>query len=153
MASESDHYTVFGSGMGKNQDPGSGINIPDPPHWQKLVNDFRYEGRTEPAMILYYINKFGGTVRTDRHHKVIGPRHNAPHSASHTAKERTSFLSENIKVENGCQPDGNLMLRAFLITYGTARLQTGGIINLKFPKRRMQNGFKSDDKALREIIV
>jgi hypothetical protein len=22
--------TVFGSGMGKNQDPGSGINIPDP---------------------------------------------------------------------------------------------------------------------------
>jgi hypothetical protein len=24
-----------GSGMGKNQDPGSGINIPDPPHWKK----------------------------------------------------------------------------------------------------------------------
>jgi hypothetical protein len=24
-----------GSGMGKNQDPGSGINIPDPPHWFK----------------------------------------------------------------------------------------------------------------------
>jgi hypothetical protein len=24
---------VFGSGMGKNQDPGSGINIPDPQHW------------------------------------------------------------------------------------------------------------------------
>ncbi len=23
----------LGSGMGKNQDPGSGINIPDPPHW------------------------------------------------------------------------------------------------------------------------
>ncbi len=22
-----------GSGMDKNQDPGSGINIPDPPHW------------------------------------------------------------------------------------------------------------------------
>jgi hypothetical protein len=22
-----------GSGMGKNQDPGSGIDIPDPPHW------------------------------------------------------------------------------------------------------------------------
>jgi hypothetical protein len=22
-----------GSGMGKNQDPGSGINIPDPQHW------------------------------------------------------------------------------------------------------------------------
>ncbi len=24
------------SGMGKNQDPVSGINIPDPPHWKKL---------------------------------------------------------------------------------------------------------------------
>jgi hypothetical protein len=24
---------VFGSGMGKNQDPGSGIKIPDPQHW------------------------------------------------------------------------------------------------------------------------
>jgi hypothetical protein len=24
---------VFGSGMGKNQDPGSGINIPDPQNW------------------------------------------------------------------------------------------------------------------------
>jgi hypothetical protein len=23
---------VFGSGMGKNQDPGAGINIPDPQH-------------------------------------------------------------------------------------------------------------------------
>jgi hypothetical protein len=26
-----------GSGMGKNQDPGSGINIPDPQHWQVHV--------------------------------------------------------------------------------------------------------------------
>jgi hypothetical protein len=26
-----------GSGMGKNQDPGSGINIPDPPHCQKFA--------------------------------------------------------------------------------------------------------------------
>jgi hypothetical protein len=25
-----------GSGMGKNQDPGSGINIPDPQHWFSL---------------------------------------------------------------------------------------------------------------------
>jgi hypothetical protein len=25
------------SGMGKNQDPGSGINIPDPPHWLLLL--------------------------------------------------------------------------------------------------------------------
>jgi len=28
-----------GSGMGKNQDPGSGINIPDPPHWFLVVAD------------------------------------------------------------------------------------------------------------------
>jgi hypothetical protein len=27
---------VFGSGMGKNQDPGSGINIPDPQHCQQI---------------------------------------------------------------------------------------------------------------------
>ncbi len=26
-----------GSGMGKNQDPGSGINIPDPPHWFLII--------------------------------------------------------------------------------------------------------------------
>jgi hypothetical protein len=25
-----------GSGMGKNQDPGSGINIPDPQHWSPV---------------------------------------------------------------------------------------------------------------------
>ncbi len=24
-----------GSGMGENQDPGSGINIPNPPHWKE----------------------------------------------------------------------------------------------------------------------
>jgi hypothetical protein len=30
---------VFGSGMGKNQDPGSGINIPDP-HCQKYGSGF-----------------------------------------------------------------------------------------------------------------
>jgi hypothetical protein len=28
-----------GSGMGKNQDPESGINIPDPQHWQDLEPD------------------------------------------------------------------------------------------------------------------
>jgi hypothetical protein len=26
-----------GSVMGKNQDPGSGINIPDPPHWRGIM--------------------------------------------------------------------------------------------------------------------
>jgi hypothetical protein len=29
-----------GSGMGKNQDPGSGINIPDPQHWLKILKFF-----------------------------------------------------------------------------------------------------------------
>ncbi len=30
-----------GSGMGKNQDPGSGINIPDPQHWFSItMSDF-----------------------------------------------------------------------------------------------------------------
>jgi hypothetical protein len=28
-----------GSGMGKNQDPGSGINIPDPQHWIREIRD------------------------------------------------------------------------------------------------------------------
>jgi hypothetical protein len=27
-----------GSGMDKNQDPGSGINIPDPQHWMEIVS-------------------------------------------------------------------------------------------------------------------
>jgi hypothetical protein len=31
-----------GSGMGKNQDPGSGINIPDPPH------------RTQKKCVIYW---------------------------------------------------------------------------------------------------
>jgi hypothetical protein len=36
-----------GSGMGKNQDPGSGINIPDPPHWYFF------------ALSLHSLSKFG----------------------------------------------------------------------------------------------
>jgi hypothetical protein len=28
-----------GSRMGKNQDSGSGINIPDPQHWEELYKD------------------------------------------------------------------------------------------------------------------
>ncbi len=31
-----------GSGMGKNQDTGSGINIPDPPHCARLKNCQNY---------------------------------------------------------------------------------------------------------------
>jgi hypothetical protein len=33
-----------GSGMGKNQDPGSGINIPDPQHCKKgsILNLYKY---------------------------------------------------------------------------------------------------------------
>jgi hypothetical protein len=30
-----------GSGMGENQDPGSGINIPDPQHWIIMMIDLR----------------------------------------------------------------------------------------------------------------
>jgi hypothetical protein len=33
---------VFGSGMGKNQDPGSRINIPDPQHWSKEIASTEY---------------------------------------------------------------------------------------------------------------
>jgi hypothetical protein len=33
MYSPSFFGVVVGSGMDKNQDPGSGINIPDPQHW------------------------------------------------------------------------------------------------------------------------
>jgi hypothetical protein len=33
--------TVFGSGMDKDQDPGSGINIPDPQHWSFHSIKFR----------------------------------------------------------------------------------------------------------------
>jgi hypothetical protein len=45
---------VFGSGMGKNQDPGSGINIPDPPHctkgWQHCTRRRRaHQQRAPPA--------------------------------------------------------------------------------------------------------
>jgi hypothetical protein len=32
-----------GSGMGKNQDPGSGINIPDPQHWKKSVKNLNFK--------------------------------------------------------------------------------------------------------------
>jgi hypothetical protein len=39
-----------GSGMGKNQDPGSGIiNIPDPQHWYLLFSDY------EKYLIISYI--------------------------------------------------------------------------------------------------
>jgi hypothetical protein len=39
-----------GSGMGKNQDPGSGINIPDPQHCKKLAGPTVYYTRSnEPS--------------------------------------------------------------------------------------------------------
>jgi hypothetical protein len=42
-----------GSGMGKNQDPGSGINIPDPQHWLKYLSSLiriRDEKNSESGM-------------------------------------------------------------------------------------------------------
>jgi hypothetical protein len=35
---------VFGSRMGKNQDPGSGINIPDPQHCPELWKKSKLDG-------------------------------------------------------------------------------------------------------------
>jgi hypothetical protein len=37
-----------GSGMGKNQDPGSGINIPDPQHWKWCFILFSYKQVVDP---------------------------------------------------------------------------------------------------------
>jgi hypothetical protein len=34
-----------GSGKGKNQDPGSGINIPDPQHWYPVEQQPSLEGQ------------------------------------------------------------------------------------------------------------
>jgi hypothetical protein len=42
-----------GSGIGKNQDPGSGINIPDPPHCEKGSKGDRYR----------YCSKFRSSIR------------------------------------------------------------------------------------------
>jgi hypothetical protein len=43
---------IFGSGMGKNQDPGSGINIPDPPHcqerWGSTDSEFAFRNENGP---------------------------------------------------------------------------------------------------------
>ncbi len=46
---------VFGSGMGKNQDPGSGINIPDPQHW--------YTGYHWKVFFLIYVALYDIQVR------------------------------------------------------------------------------------------
>ncbi len=40
-----------GSGMGKNQDPGSGMNIPDPQHW--LQGSFIDAAVVDPCFCLY----------------------------------------------------------------------------------------------------
>jgi hypothetical protein len=41
-----------GSGMGRNQDPGSGINIPDPPHWIFYKNKFVMNTFSSPTLSL-----------------------------------------------------------------------------------------------------
>jgi hypothetical protein len=40
-----------GSGMGKNQDLGSGINIPDPQHWAACQQTFEI-GRSRPKYVM-----------------------------------------------------------------------------------------------------
>jgi hypothetical protein len=46
-----------GSGMGKNQDPGSGINIPDPPNWM-------FVRKSENIFIIYLIDFCRATFTT-----------------------------------------------------------------------------------------
>jgi hypothetical protein len=50
-----------GSGLGKNQDPGSGINIPDPQHCYIVLNCSGYGNCTHPWYALVVYN----TVPTD----------------------------------------------------------------------------------------
>ncbi len=52
-----------GSGMGKNQDPGSGINIPDPQHcWRQVLligirnSDYKILNFSRNFLIIYLIN-------------------------------------------------------------------------------------------------
>jgi hypothetical protein len=50
------------SGMGKNQDPESGINIPDPPHWiRKTRNQIVRENMQSHVLVFlsvysYFVN-------------------------------------------------------------------------------------------------
>jgi len=46
-----------GSGMGKNQDLGSGINIPDPQHWynrKQLIKTYPNKFRHSDEIMLHY---------------------------------------------------------------------------------------------------
>jgi hypothetical protein len=55
-----------GSGMGKNQDPGSGINFPDPQHWSYEI--FINEKPESSVVICRWSNFFffgGGVARSD----------------------------------------------------------------------------------------
>ncbi len=44
-----------GSGMGKNQDPESGINIPDPQHW--FFSDLRSPNHISDSLVKFYLVK------------------------------------------------------------------------------------------------
>jgi hypothetical protein len=46
-------------GMGKNQDPGSGINIPDPQHWSEVWDPdhstFKQKSLEKPGFLLFCV--------------------------------------------------------------------------------------------------
>jgi hypothetical protein len=52
-----------GSGIGKNQDPGSGINIPDPQHCKKRQQNplyrYRYQGMVQYTWTVIFTKRKG----------------------------------------------------------------------------------------------
>jgi hypothetical protein len=61
---------VFGSGMGKNQDRGSGINIPDPQHWCNYMLRISYTQLIKPKKIPKFIHGYNNlTVLFPAHKK------------------------------------------------------------------------------------
>jgi hypothetical protein len=97
---------------------------PEPmyPTLRKLVYDCKYEGCTEHAMhkqVWSYLPT--GTTRLLAPAIMLHTRPLTPPSKG------LLFLSENIKIEKGCQPYGNFPCFNYI---DTARLQTGGLINL-----------------------
>jgi hypothetical protein len=55
-----------GSGMGKNQDPGSGINIPDPQHWFfPSIVVLKSKNVTLPVQMSHCEHLMGGKMEKD----------------------------------------------------------------------------------------
>jgi hypothetical protein len=62
--------------MGKNQDPGSGINIPDPQHW---LDKFSISTVSE-AQVKFFVKKGPETLFCDagEHHRCGGHQQSVP---------------------------------------------------------------------------